>query len=157
MTVHIVVSQDMPAGCEQTFDLIHDYHRRLEWDTLLRRAYTEDDATPGKGVVAVCTARWLLGGFSFRTRYVRFDPPRVAAIKLESSPPFFVVWGASIRHEPLPGGRSRATYTMTFRCKPSWAAGVLEPLARMLFRRETRRRLAALAEALSCSGAPMPT
>ena len=148
MTVHLVISQQMPASCEQAFDLLHDYQRRLGWDTLLRRACTENDAAPGRGVVAVCTARRRFGGYSFRTRYVTFDRPRLAAIKLESRPPFFASWAASVRHEPLPEGRSTAKYTMTFRCKPSWAAPVLEPVARWAFRRETRRRLAALADAL---------
>jgi Polyketide cyclase / dehydrase and lipid transport len=149
MTVHIVVSHEMPATAEATFDLIHDYDRRLEWDTLLRRARTEGDLAPAKGVVAVCTARRLLGGYSFSTRYVAFDRPKVAAIKLESKPPFFAAWGASIRHEPLPGGRSSATYTMTFRCRPSRLAWAIEPAAKLMFRYETRRRLAALASALA--------
>ncbi len=149
MTVHIVVSQTMPASCEAVFDLLHDYHRRLDWDTLLRAAYTVDDAAPAKGVMAVCTARRMLGGYSFRTRYVTFSRPSLAAIKLESSPPFFATWAASVRHEPLPDGRSTATYTMTFRCKPRWAAWLLEPVARAAFRRETSRRLAALATATS--------
>jgi hypothetical protein len=151
VTVHLVISQRMPASCEQTFDLLHDYKCRLGWDTLLRRAYTEDDAAPAPGVVAVCTARRRLGGYSFRTRYVTFERPRLAAIKLESRPPFFASWAASVRHRPLPGGGSTATYTMTFRCKPSWVAPLLEPVARWAFRRETRRRLAALAAAL-CAG-----
>jgi hypothetical protein len=100
------------------------------------------------GGVAVCTARRMLGGYSFRTRYVTFDRPRVAAVKLESRPPFFAAWAASIRHEDLSGGRSRATYTMTFRCRPAWAAPVVEPVARIAFARETRRRLRALAGAV---------
>ncbi|VEG18923.1 Uncharacterised protein [Mycolicibacterium phlei] len=61
MTVHIVVSQVMPASCERTFDLLHDYGRRLEWDTLLRRASVEGGKAD-VGKVAVCTARWILGG-----------------------------------------------------------------------------------------------
>lgn len=85
---------------------------------------------------------------SFRTRYVSFDRPHVAAIKLEGRPPFVPTWAASIRHEPLAPRRSQATYTMTFTAKPSWAASVIEPVARLMFRRETRRRLAALAGAL---------
>jgi uncharacterized protein YjiS (DUF1127 family) len=40
---------------------------------------------------------------------------------------------------------------MTFRCKPSWLAPLIEPVARWAFRRETRRRLAALSAAL-CGG-----
>jgi len=147
MTVHIVVAHEMPATCEATFDLLHDYERRLSWDTLLRGAYCE--GRPGRGAVAVCTARWWLGGYTFRTRYVTFERPVLAAIKLESRPPFFASWAASIRQRCMPDRRSTATYTMTFRCKPSWAAPLLEPVARLMFRRETGRRLAALARAVS--------
>jgi len=71
VTVHIVVVQEMPASREQTFDVLHDYGRRLQWDTLLRRAYSE--GPPGRNTVAVCTARWWLAGYTFRTRYVTFD------------------------------------------------------------------------------------
>lgn len=155
VTVHIVVRQEMPATAERTFDLIHDYARRLSWDTLLRSAYIDGGGPPGKGAVAVCTARRMLGGYSFRTRYVTFNRPQVAAIKLEGHPPFFASWAASIRHEPLGPERSLATYTMTFTCKPAWAARVIEPAARWGFRRETARRLAALSAALD-QQAPTP-
>ena len=151
MTKHIVVRQEMPASAERTFDLIHDYGRRLSWDTMLRSAYIDGGGEPDKGAVAVCTARRLLGGYSFRTRYVTFSRPKLAAIKLEGTPPFFASWAASIRHEPLPGNddRSTATYTMTFTCKPAWAVRVIEPIARWAFGRETRRRLASLSTALA--------
>ncbi len=99
MTVHIVVSQEMPASCERTFDLLHDYRHRLAWDTLLRRAFTEADEPPARGVVAVCVARRRFGGYSFRTRYVTFERPTLAAIKLESRPPFFASWAG----RPLDG------------------------------------------------------
>ncbi|MEO9139214.1 MAG: SRPBCC family protein [Jatrophihabitans sp.] len=153
MTVHIVVTQELPADCETVFDTVHDYRHRLEWDTLLRRAYTVEDAAPARDVVAVCSAKWWLGGYSFRTRYVSFDRPRLAAIKLESRPPFFASWAASIRHAPVGERCSSATYTMTFTVKPRWLAFVLEPLARTLFTRETQRRLRALARRV----APDPT
>lgn len=144
MTVHLVVHQEFAVGPEVVFDTVHDYAGRLEWDTLLRQAYTEDDAAPAVGVVAVCRAKRWLGGYAFRTRYVAFDRPRVAAIRLESRPPFFATWAASIRHEPRPGGGSAATYTMTFTVKPRWARRIIEPVARTAFRRETQRRLRAL-------------
>lgn len=35
------VEENLPANCEQVFDLIHDYDQRLEWDTLLSEAYLE--------------------------------------------------------------------------------------------------------------------
>lgn len=144
MTAHAVVTQRIPAGSEEVFDLVHDYHRRLEWDTLLRRACTVGDETPGKGVEAVCAARWYLGGFAFRTRYVTFERPRLAAVVLTGPVLVFSTWAASIRHQDLPGGDSQATYTLTFTCRPRVLAPLLEPVARAAFRVETARRLRAL-------------
>ena len=149
MTAHAVVRQVVPADVATTFDVVHDYHRRLEWDTLLRRAYTVDDAPPAVDVEAVCTARRSLGGLSFRTRYVTFRRPDLAAVVLVDRPPLFAEWAASIRHRPLDGGRSEVVYTLTFRCRPAWAARLVEPVALAAFRLETRRRLRALAAHLA--------
>jgi Polyketide cyclase / dehydrase and lipid transport len=143
VTVHLVVSEELPAPAEAAFDLLHDYSRRLQWDTLLRAASV--DATPiAVGTGGVCTARRWLGGYSFHFRYVTFRRPEVAAVHLTSRPPFFTSWAASIRHRPLDGRRSLITYTMTFQCRPR----LVEPIAKGIFRRETRRRLHALARAL---------
>jgi hypothetical protein len=152
MTAHSVVRQVIPASVETTFDLVHDYRRRLEWDTLLRSAYTIDGAAPDVGVEAVCTARRRLGGLSFRTRYVTFRRPDLAAVVLIGRPPFFEKWAASIRHLPLDDGRSEVIYTLTFTCRPARLAAVLEPIALACFRLETRRRLRALASRLGPAG-----
>jgi Polyketide cyclase / dehydrase and lipid transport. len=142
----------MPVPAEVVFDLLHDYDRRLEWDTLLRAARLEGSAQAGPGAVAVCTARRALGGFSFRTRYVTFRRPELAAVTLLDRAPFFDGWSASIRHKPLPGGRSEAIYTLTFTGRPAWARRVVEPVALAAFRFETRRRLRALAAFLGPTG-----
>jgi hypothetical protein len=92
----------------------------------------------------VCTGRWLVGGLTFRTIYVSFEPGVVAAVKMTNRPPFFARWAASIRHEPVGEGCSRITYTYNFRARPTWLAFVLEPLLAIVFRWETRRRLRAL-------------
>lgn len=63
--------------------------------------------------------------------------------------PFFSRWSASIRHRPLSDGRSEATYTMTFTCRPAFARRLIEPVALTAFRLETRRRLRALAAFLA--------
>lgn len=144
MTAHAVVRQEVAASCEAAFDLVHDYHRRLEWDTLLRSAYTIDDAPPAQGVEAVCTARRRLGGLVFRTRYVTFQRPHLAAVVLVGAPRFFAKWAASIRHEPRPAGHSELVYTLTFTCSPAYLAPLIEPIALAAFRWETRRRLRAL-------------
>jgi len=154
VTAHAVIRQIVPVGVEAAFDLVHDYPRRLEWDTLLRRAYTVGDAAPGPGVEAVCSARWSLGGPSFRTRYVTFRRPQLAAVTLLNRPPLFESWAASIRHhalDPPDAGRSEVVYTLTFTCRPRRAARVLETVALAAFRWETRRRLRALAAYLQTS------
>lgn len=146
--VHARVSEEMPAPPEIVFDLVHDYGRRLQWDTLLREAYVEGDAAPDKGVVAVCTGHWYIGGISLRTVYVSFERGEVAAVKMLNRPWPFDRWAASIRHEPLEGGRSRITYTYNFGARPRWLSFLIDPILALVFRWETRRRLRALQRAL---------
>ncbi len=141
---------------EATFDLVHDYPRRLTWDTLLREAYTVGGVAPAQGVEAVCSARWRLGGLSFRTRYVTFRRPDLAAVALVNRPPLFASWAASIRHRPLGEGRSEVVYTLTFTCRPGPVARVLEPVALAAFRWEPRRRLRALATHLGARDRSRP-
>ena len=142
---HGKVSAIIPAPSAAVFDLLHDYGRRLEWDTLLRAAYlTDGHHVAGKGVTAVCVGRRSLGGIALKTVYVSFERPRLAAVKMVNAPPFFATWAASIRHEDLPEGRSRITYTYTFTAKPRWARFFLESVMEQVFAWETRRRLRAL-------------
>jgi hypothetical protein len=154
VSAHAVIRQVIPAGREETFDLLHDYLRRLTWDTLLRRAYTVGDAPPGPGVEAVCQARRSLGGLTFRTRYVTFRRPELAAVTLVEPAPLFASWAASIRHLPLDSGRHEIAYTLTFRCRPALLAPVIERVALLAFRWEIRRRLRALAAAVGGDATP---
>lgn len=71
-----VVTEEIPASSQEVFALLHDYSRRLEWDTLLRAAYLEPpDIQAELGAVSVCVGRRRLGGIAVRTRYVAFRPP----------------------------------------------------------------------------------
>ncbi|HZN36474.1 MAG TPA: SRPBCC family protein [Pirellulaceae bacterium] len=142
---HGEVSQTIPASCEEVFDLLHDYERRLEWDSLLSEArLTGGHTRAGLGATSVCVGRRSLGGVALETEYVAFERPRLAAVKMINRPPLFASWAASIKHEPAAGG-SRVAYTWTFTARPRWLAWLLEPILNRVFRRETRRRLAALA------------
>jgi hypothetical protein len=59
-----VKSTIIPARNEAVFDLLHDYARRLEWDTLLRAAYLEGGQTAaGKGSPR-CVGRRLPGSIA---------------------------------------------------------------------------------------------
>ncbi|HKA90038.1 MAG TPA: SRPBCC family protein [Haliangiales bacterium] len=142
---HGEVSEVIPASSAAVFDLLHDYGRRLEWDTLLQAAYLDDGFTQaGKGATSVCVGRRSLGGLALKTVYVSFDPPTVAAVKMVNSPPFFAAWAASIRHADLAPGRSRITYRFQFTARPRFLRWLLEPIMGRLFRWETKKRLRAL-------------
>ncbi len=144
-----VYTEEIAASTEAVFDLVHDYDRRLSWDTLLRDARIEGAQVPGVGAVAVCTGRWFVGGMCFRTRYVSFRRGKVAAVKLVGRLPLFEDWAASIRHEPLGPSHSRILYTLSFTARPRFLAWLLAPLMSLAFGIETRRRLRALSAALA--------
>lgn len=142
---HGSVSAIIAAPSAAVFDLLHDYNRRLEWDTLLRAAYLTDGHTAaGKGVSSVCVGRRSLGSLTFETIYVTFERPHRAAVKLLNAPPFFEAWAASIRHQDISAQESRITYTFHFTVKPRLLRPLLDPLMERIFRWETQRRLRAL-------------
>lgn len=142
---HVVVTETMPASSQAVFDVIHDYDRRLEWDTLLSAAEVLDGDSPGPGVRTRCRARPVLGGYAFTTKYITLRPPQLAAVALERPIFVFTDWAASMRHRDISADSSTVTYTMTFSCRPSFLAGIIEPVAARVFQWETRRRLQALA------------
>jgi hypothetical protein len=142
---HGEISELMPAPSTVVFDLLHDYRRRLEWDTLLRAAYLEGGhSAAGKGVTSVCVGRRALGGIALRTIYVTFERPALAAVKMVNAPAFFETWAASIRHEDVSARESRMTYRFHFGAKPRSFGFVLEPVMKAVFVWETRKRLRAL-------------
>ena len=139
------VTEIIPADSGAVFDLLHDYARRLEWDTLLRAAYLDDGHTvAAKGATSVCVGRRALGGIALRTRYVSFERGKVAAVEMINRPPFFGRWAASIRHADLGDGASKVTYTYSFHARPRLLRWLFEPIMARVFCWETRKRLRAL-------------
>lgn len=146
---HGVVRQEVGASAAEVFVLLHDYGRRLAWDTLLSEAYLCDGAErAGLGVVSVCRGRSRLGGFALETEYVSFNESESASVKLVNRPPFFEIFVATIRHRDLPSGSSLVEYTYTFASRPRWLRFLLDPVMTWSFSRETRRRLSSLARFL---------
>lgn len=142
---HAEISEIIPAPSAAVFDLLHDYRRRLQWDTLLQAAYLEDGVQgAAKGVTSVCVGRKSLGSITLKTVYVTFEPPTLAAVKMINAPLFFQTWAASIRHEDISAYESRLTYKVQFTAKPKLLRFLLEPLLQRIFVWETRKRLRAL-------------
>ena len=147
------VSQRMPSSSETVFALLHDYSRRLEWDTLLREArLTRGHTKASKGATSLCVGKPLLGLIGIETRYVTFTPGKIAAVEMINRPPFFEHFAASIRHTDVDCG-SVAAYKFQFTARPLFLRWLLHPAMSLALRFETQRRLRALASFLSKSDA----
>lgn len=139
------IKETIPAPAREVFDLLHDYRRRLEWDTLLRKAYLEDDFPKAcKGAISVCQGKAFLGGIALRTEYVSFERGKVAAVKMLNQPPFFETFAASIRHADTGENNSEIVYKVNFTAKPKFLRWILHPLMKAVFIWETRKRLSSL-------------
>ena len=90
----------MPCPSAVVFELLHDYDRRLEWDTLLREArLTRGHKVAEKGATSLCVGKPFFGLIGIETRYLTFVPGSIAAVEMINRPPFFEHFAASIRHE----------------------------------------------------------
>ena len=113
------IKETIPAPADVVFALVHNYKKRLEWDTLLSEAYLEPEFTEAKrGAISVCRGKLILGGFALRTQYVSFEKGKVAAVKLLNQPPFFASFAASIRHIEIDANSSQIIYKVNFTAKP---------------------------------------
>jgi hypothetical protein len=142
---HGCVTEIIPASSEEVFRLLHDYNRRLEWDTLLKTAGLDEKWTEAQlHATTVCTSRWYLGGVSMRTEYVTYCPPDIAAVKMLNRPAFFDTFAATIKHQDLNDGSSSIEYRYIFTSRPRWLRWLLHPVMEAVFRCETQKRLLAL-------------
>ncbi|TAE73457.1 MAG: SRPBCC family protein [Verrucomicrobia bacterium] len=144
------IHESMPRRAAVVFDLLHDYARRMEWDTLLREArLTRGYAQAAKGATSLCVGKALFGWVGIETRYLVFSPGRVAAVEMIGRAPFFERFAASIRHEDEEeGGGSLLTYKLAFTARPACLRWLLEPMMLVFLRHETRKRLRSLSEFL---------
>ena len=142
---HGMIREVIPASSSEVFRLIHDYKRRLEWDTLLQEAYLTPGHDEAKlGAVSVCRGKMILGGIALMTQYIVFRPGETASIKMVNRPPFFETFAATIRHRDLGDATSSVEYTLEFTAHPRWLRWVLHPIMARLFVLETGKRLRAL-------------
>jgi len=139
----------MPASSASAFEAFFNHRRRLEWDTLLSVNYVEGGGTHAyAGAITVNRGRGWKRGLAMRTRFLSYDPPRLAAAELLAPTGLFSLWAASLRLRDTPEGTAELTYTYSIRLRPRLLAWLLDPIAGFLFARETRRRFAAMAEYL---------
>ncbi|MGD9628685.1 MAG: SRPBCC family protein [Pyrinomonadaceae bacterium] len=140
-----LIRETVPASANAVFAIIHDYGRRLEWDTLLSAAWIDGGAErAGLGVVTTCQAVKILGSIKMRTKYISFQPGKVAAVKLVNRPLFFERFAASIRHIEAGENRSHVLYEYNFKARPRFLQPLLHPIMKRMLKWETRKRLSSL-------------
>lgn len=143
------ITENMPFRAVAVFDLLHDYSRRLEWDTMLRETrFTRGHTSAGVGVTTLCIGKPLFGIIGIETSYLTFTRGVIAAVEMINKPPFFETFAASIRHQDADEGSS-VTYRFSFRARPRLLRWLLEPIMLVVLRHETRQRLRALSRFLA--------
>ena len=131
------------APAQAVFDLIHDYDRRLDWDSMLSEARLLS-ATAGLGARSRCVGSWKCFWLPIESTYVSYEHGKVAAVKMDNRPLFFDEFAATIRHDDLAAGESTATYIYHFRAKPRWLGWLFEPIMNAFLNREVKHRLNSL-------------
>jgi hypothetical protein len=136
---------EMPATEAVAFDAFHYHCWRRRWDSLVSDTQVEGGAPcPSVGAVTHTVGRGGLRALSMRTRFVSYDPPRLAAAAMVGRSFPFTRWAAGMRHRPLGDGRSQLVYSYTFEAGPPWLRRWFEPLVQSIFDRQTRKRFARL-------------
>lgn len=139
----------MPACSADAFEAFHNHAVRLRWDTLLKEAYVEGGAShPFVGAISFNRGKGWKAGLSMRTRFVAYDPPRVAAAIIVAPTGPFYFWGASMKHRDLEGGGSELDYSFHIKLRPRWLLAPFDFIATRIFAWQTRRRFNAMAEYL---------
>ena len=134
-------SIEVRARAWDLFALSQDYARRLAWDPFLREARLVGIAShAGLGVRAWCVAR---NGLGMETKYVAFNPPDVAAVRMTRGPFIFRRFAGSWRFRESASGMTRVTFRYHLSARPGWLRFALEPALMGVLAHETERRLVA--------------
>lgn len=136
----------MPASAAAAFEAFHNHQVRLRWDTLLSVAQVEDGGShPHVGAITRNVGRGWKRLLGMRTRFITYEPPRVAAAVLVAPSGPFALWAASMRHEDRDDGTSTLIYVFNLKLRPRWIGRLADPLVARIFEWETRRRFDAMA------------
>lgn len=114
---HTRLTEKITIKCspEQAFDYTQDYNQRLRWDTFLKSAEILDGApAAGPGVKTYCVAR---NGIGMETRYVSFNRPQTAAVKMTKSHLLFTSFLGSWTFKLIAPGHTEVTFLYAFRLR----------------------------------------
>ena len=142
------IVQVVNAPAETLFFLSEDYAARLRWDPFVRDLQFLDGATAiAKGVATRTIAH---NGLAMDTEFIAYDPPHVIAMKMLKGPAIFDSMAGSWRFRTQNDGSTEVTFIYSFQTRPNWLRPLLDRAVELVFKRDMKRRMAALVkEALS--------
>lgn len=147
---HQRIEFPMPCNEAIVFDAFHHHHWRMRWDSLVSSTHVVGGAScPFVGAVTENTGAGALKALSMRTRFVSYEPPRLAAAAMLGRSFPFTRWAASMQHRATGLNKSLLIYTYSFQVGPTALRWVLEPIVKWVFEWQTRRRFERLQDFLA--------
>ena len=99
---------NMPAPAQAAFEAFHHHSIRMRWDTLLAEAYVEGGGDhPYVDAITFNRGKGWKAGMSMRTRFVSYEPPRLAAAVMIGPSGLFGEWAASMAPRVIGGHLQR--------------------------------------------------
>jgi hypothetical protein len=139
--VHDRFEYEMPAPAGIVFDAFHYHQWRHEWDSLVNATHVLGGAAcPYVGAMTENSGGGFLKPLAMRTRFISYQPGKIAAARMEGRAFPFARWAASMRHLPGPGPNSLMVYTYSFECAPRPLRWLLEPITKLVFDWQTHKR-----------------
>lgn len=136
---HTRLTEKITIQCtpELAFDYTQDYTKRLSWDTFLKRAdILNGAAAAGPGVKTYCMAR---NGIGMETRYVSYNRPKTAAVKMTKSHLLFKFFLGSWNFKSITPGLTEVTFLYAFRLRLPFR--ICTRFIKNTLQRNVRRRL----------------
>lgn len=141
--VHDRFEFDMPATADVVFDAFHYHCWRARWDSLVSATHVLGGAPcPFVGAITENSGGGVLRGLAMRTQFISYEPPRLAAAAMVGRSFPFTRWAASMRHRPHAADASVMIYTYSFEAGPRMVRWLVEPIAKLIFDWQTRKRFA---------------
>lgn len=132
---------EVNASAEYLFNLTQDYDLRAKWDPLTTEAFLVNATVAAQGELVRCTAA---NGLSMDTKYVSYQPNKVAAVKLVKGPYIFDKFAGGWNFREITDDKTRVLFSYNISTKPRWLSWLLTPMIVYFFKRETKKRIAAL-------------
>lgn len=133
------------APQEALFALSQDYALRREWDPFVRDLKFLGGAREAAVGVRVWVRAWT--GLTMEVEYVSVNAPHTVAMKMLRGPFFFQQFAGTWLFRPHPRGRTEVVFRYAFTTRWRWLRWLLDPVIRLVFRRDIGGRLRGLKRA----------